>query len=78
MGVTVTSIGVGSLETVPKGMEKTGGTGNQKKNRDHPDHSIVKIGWNTKKRSGDLERLAVIHTPAKYHHLTLVKKKKNL
>ena len=31
----------------------TGGIENQRKNRDHLDHSIVKIGWNTQKSPGE-------------------------
>ena len=46
-------------------------TGYQRKNWDHPDHS-VKISKNTQKCPGDLRRLAVTLTPVKYHNLTLV------
>ena len=35
----------------------TGGTGNPRKNRDDPDHSILKIGYNPEKSPGDLRRL---------------------
>ena len=35
---------VSSLETVFKGMKKIGGIENPRKNTDHPDNSIVKIG----------------------------------
>ena len=38
---------VGKYETVPKGNEKTGVTGNLRKNVDHSDHSIVQIVENT-------------------------------
>ena len=42
MKVILKPILVGS---VPKGLEKkTRGTGHQKKNQDHPDYSVVKIG----------------------------------
>ena len=44
---------------------ETGGIGNQRKNRDHLDYSIVEIGQNTEKSPGDLRRLAVTQTPAK-------------
>ena len=55
---------VGSgLRTVPKGLEKkTGGTKNQRKNRNHIDYSITKIGYNTQKSPGCLRRLTVIQT----------------
>ena len=39
-------------------LEKTGGTGTERKNWDHPDYCI-KIGLNTQKSPGDLWRLAV-------------------
>ena len=39
--------------------ERTGGIGNQRKNRDYPDYSIAEIGQNTQKSPGDLRRLAV-------------------
>ena len=34
-------------------------------NRDHPDHSTVKICLNTEESPGDLKRLAVTQTPVK-------------
>ena len=37
----------------------------QRKNRNHPDLSIVKIGWNSEKSLGDLRRLTVTQTPWK-------------
>ena len=41
----VAGIVVGALGLVPKNSEKkTGGIGNQRKNRDHPDNSIFNIG----------------------------------
>ena len=45
---------------------------NQKKNRDHPDYSIVEDGQNTEKSPGDPRRIAAI--PVKDHQLTLVSK----
>ena len=42
--------------------KKTWGTGDQMENREHPDDSIVMIGYNTQKSSGDLERPAVTHS----------------
>ena len=61
-------IEVGTLGTVPKGLEKgTGRVGNWKKNRDHAYCSIVEIGLNTEKSTGNPRRLAVNQTPVKYH-----------
>ena len=72
-GVTIIiiSIVIGAIRTVPKGLGRNnGGIGNQK-NRDHPDHSFVKIRLNTQKSLGDLRRLAVSQTLLKYHLLKL-------
>ena len=73
MRMMVIPILVGTLGTVPKWFRNTtGGTGDQRENRDHTDHSIVKIDENTEKSPGDLRRLAVTHTSVKDHQLTLV------
>ena len=53
---TVISMIVTHLEQFSWG--KNGGIKNQKVNRDHPVHSIVKIGQNTDKSRGHLKRLA--------------------
>ena len=37
----------------------------RKKNRDHPNKSIIKIDQNTEKSPGDLRRLAVTQIPVK-------------
>ena len=50
--VTVIPIIVVRLGTVPKGLEKTEGRENQRKNRDHTDHIITEIGLNTEKCPG--------------------------
>ena len=48
MRVTVIPIVTGAPRTVPESLEKkTGGIGNQRKNRDHADHSNDEIGLNT-------------------------------
>ena len=39
--------------------------GNQRSNRDHHNYSIVEIGQNTEKSTGDLRRLAVTKTTVK-------------
>ena len=54
-----------ALETVPQ--KKPGRNGNQTKNRDHPDYSIVEIGQNTEKSPEDLMRLAVTWSQVKFH-----------
>ena len=51
--------------------KKRGGIENQK-NRDHPDHSSVKIGKSSEKCPGDLKKLALVQTPVKDYQLTLV------
>ena len=53
---------------------ETGETGNQRKNRDYPDHSSIKIRLNTQKTPGDPRKLAVVQTPAKIHQVMLVTK----
>ena len=60
MKVTVIQVKVGALGAVFKGFGKdTGGTENQRKNQDHTDYSIVRVGLSTAKSPGDLTRTAV-------------------
>ena len=66
---TVILIIVGAFETVSKGKETGGGTGDLWKNRDHPSHCSVKISYITWKNPGDLRRLAVTQTPVKNNNL---------
>ena len=47
-------------------------TRKKRTSRDHPNHSIVKIGQNTKKSPGDLRKLVVTQTPMENHLLKLV------
>ena len=47
----------------------TGGLGNKRMNKDHSNYSIVEIGQNTEKNSGDLRRLAVTQTPVGNYQL---------
>ena len=47
----------------------TGRLGNQRTSGEHPNYSIIKIGQNTEKSSGDLRRLAVIQTTMKNYQL---------
>ena len=51
---------------------RTVGLGNKRTSGDHPNYSIVKIGWNTEKSPGDLNRLVVTQTLVRNHWLTLV------
>ena len=41
-------------------------------NRNHPNHSIIKIGQNTEKSPGDLRGLAVSQNPVKDQSLRVV------
>ena len=73
--MTVISIAIGALGRVKKRINtRTGGLGNERTSGDHPNYSIIEIGQNTQKSSGDLRRLAVTQTPARNHQLTLVGK----
>ena len=62
MKVTVIPIVIGALGTVAR---RSGSVGNRRKNRDHPNYSIVEIGQNTEKSPGNLRRLTVTQTPVK-------------
>ena len=56
-----------------QGLEKgIGRRRNQKKNREHPDYSIVEIGQDIEKSPGDLRTFAVTQTPMKDHQLTMM------
>ena len=46
--------------------------GNQGKNGNHADYSVVEIGLNTEENPRDLRRLAVTQAPVKDHQLTLM------
>ena len=64
---------VGTLRTFLQGRgKKSGGTGNQRKNRDHPDHSRVERGHNTEESPRVPRRFAVFQTPVKSHQVMLV------
>ena len=74
--MTVIPIVIGALGTVTIGLLKsTGGIGNKRMSRDHPNCSIVKIGQNTEKSLGDLRRLVVTLTSVENHLLTTVVEK---
>ena len=50
----------------------TGGLGNKRTSRDHPNYCIIEISQNTKESPEDLSRLAVTQTSVKDHHLKLM------
>ena len=50
----------------------TGGLGNKRTSRDHPNYYTIEIGQNTEKSPRDLKRLAVTQTPVENHRLTLM------
>ena len=50
----------------------TGKFENKRTSGDQPDYSIIKIGQNTEKSTGDLRRLAVTETQVEKHQLTLI------
>ena len=63
MKVRVISVVAETLGTVPKKSGKDiWRIEDQRKNRDHPDNSTVKIGKNALKSLGDLKRVAVPQT----------------
>ena len=51
--------------------KETEETGNQRKNRKHPDHSIVKSDKNTQKIPRDLKRLAITQNSVKKNKTTI-------
>ena len=69
MRVNVIPFVVGAWNGLQRFRKKIGGTGNQRKNQDYFNDSIIEIGCNTEKSSGELRRLSVIQTPVKDHQL---------
>ena len=67
-----TSCGWCSLDNPQMIDKRTGRIGNKKTSRDHPNHSVIKIGQNTEKSPVDLKRQTVTQTPMKNHPLSLV------
>ena len=64
---------IGVLGMVPRSLgKKTARIENQRKNQDHPDHSIIKLCQDTEKSPGDLKRLTVTQIFVKDHQLMLV------
>ena len=63
MKVTVISVVIGALGTIPEELVKVL-EDFEIRRRDHPDYSITKIGHNTEKSPGDLRRLAVTQKPS--------------
>ena len=73
MKVTVMPIVIGASGTVPQMIvTRTRGLGNKRTSGDHPNNSIIEIGHNTEKSSGDSRRLAVTQAPVEDHQLSLV------
>ena len=44
-------------------LKGTGGLGNQRTSKYHPDYAVIKIGQNTEKSPRDLRKFAVTQTP---------------
>ena len=66
MKVTVIPVVVGALGTVPKWFGKeTEGIRYEGKNRDHTNHSITKIGFNTLESPGNRRKSSVTQTTVK-------------
>ena len=55
----------GELWTIPQRIGKGTGRLGNKRSEDHPDNSIVKIGWNTDKRSLKLEETCHLNSSEK-------------
>ena len=70
MKVMVISVVFSALGIIPKWLVKgTSRLRNKRTSGDHKFYTIIKIGQNTEKSSGDLRRLAVTQTLVKDHHL---------
>ena len=70
---TMIPIVIGAFGTVTKRIgTRTGGRGNNGMGGNCPSFSIIEIGQNTEKSSGDLRRFAVSLTPTKDHQVTLM------
>ena len=54
--------------------KKNEGIGNQRKNRNYPDYTILKIDYNSQRSPGELGRLAVTQIPTKNYQLNLFEK----
>ena len=67
----VIPIAISALGTVTEGTG-TGGLGNKKTNGNHPNYSIIEIGQNIEKSSGDLRRLVVTQNSVKDHQMSLM------
>ena len=50
---------------------RAGRLGNKKTSANYPNYTIIKIGQNTQKSSGEFLRLAVTQTPEKNHQVIL-------
>ena len=72
MKMKILPIVISALGTVTKDWQKNRGLGNKRTRGDNPNYSLVEIGQNTEKSTGDLRRLAVTQTPMKDHQITLM------
>ena len=68
MKVTVIPVVIGGTWNNP---QRTGRLRNKRTSGDYQDYCIIKISQNTKKCTGALRRLTVIHTPMKNYQQTL-------
>ena len=67
--VAMSSIVIGALGTVTKGLvQRTGGLGNKRTSRDHPNYGMIAIGQNTWE---EFWRLAVTQSPVENYMLWL-------
>ena len=65
MKMTVITIVIGALGTIPRGWKSNWRLGNKRASGDHPDYSIIQISQNT-------EKSPVTQTPLKSHQLKQV------
>ena len=72
MKVSIIPIVIGTLGTVTKGLVQEQEVLEIKY---HSNYSIIKIGQNTEKSPGNLERLADTQAPVSNHRLTLITNK---
>ena len=59
-----------NLQRIGKEIRRLG----NKKNRDHPNYSVIKFGQNTEKSPGDMRRHIINQTPMRNHHVMLAGK----
>ena len=72
MKVTIIPVVTGAFGSPQRIIKGTGGLGNKRTTRDHPNYYIIENGQNTEKSSGYSRRFAVTQTPVKDHKLMLM------